>query len=79
MAPGAERAFLAPMPLERLWGIGPRTLQTLHGLGLQTIGDLAASSPESLVPHLGRQGPQVFAALCASVSTPIRRRPSWVA
>jgi len=41
--PAAEtRAFLAPLPVTRLWGVGPKTAEALRALGVSTIGDLAA-------------------------------------
>lgn len=44
--PAAEtRAFLAPLPASRLWGVGRRTEDVLEKLGLRTVGDLAASDP----------------------------------
>jgi len=48
--PGEERAFLAPLPIERLWGVGPRTGEALHRWGVRTIGQLAAL-PSSLLTH----------------------------
>lgn len=38
--PGDERAFLRPLPVEALWGVGPRTLEKLHGIGVRTVGQL---------------------------------------
>ncbi len=38
---GTERAFLAPLPVERLPGVGPRTAARLHARGIATIGALA--------------------------------------
>lgn len=38
---GKEKDFLAPLPVERLWGAGPRTCQRLRAAGLNTIGDIA--------------------------------------
>src|SRR5439155_26832742 len=35
---GQSRAFLAPLPISRLWGVGPRTEESLHATRLQTIG-----------------------------------------
>ena len=52
--PGRELAFLHPLPVERLWGVGPATSQKLHELGLATVGDVAALDASSLVSVLGR-------------------------
>jgi DNA polymerase-4 len=40
--PDAVRAFLAPLPLERLWGVGPKAAARLHQLEARRIGDVAA-------------------------------------
>ncbi|MBC7223481.1 MAG: DNA polymerase IV [Anaerolineae bacterium] len=51
--PGTEAAFLAPLEVERLWGVGPVTAARLRGLGIRTIGDLAAYPERELLAALG--------------------------
>ena len=50
---GTERAFLDPLPVELLWGVGPATQARLASRGIHTIGDLAAASPEMLQRLIG--------------------------
>jgi len=45
---GGTREFLAPLPVGRLWGVGPRTEELLASLGLATIGEVARADPEAL-------------------------------
>jgi DNA polymerase-4 len=54
--PGEEAAFLAPLPLQRLWGVGPKTRDVLEGFGLRTIGDLASFDVARLEASLGVHG-----------------------
>ena len=51
---GGELAFLHPLPVERLWGIGPITARKLHDRGIATVGDVAALSEASLVAMVGK-------------------------
>jgi DNA polymerase-4 len=51
--PGTELAFLHPLEVSRLWGVGPATGRRLARLGVRTIGDLAALPEEALVHALG--------------------------
>ena len=54
--PGDAKAWLAPFPVSRLWGAGPKTQARLHYLGLHTIRDVANAEPEFLYAKLGRVG-----------------------
>jgi DNA polymerase-4 len=57
--PGTEAAFLAPLELARLWGVGPRTREVLEGWGLRTIGDLARFDEHTLEARFGEHGIRV--------------------
>ena len=54
--PGTAREFLAPLPISRLWGVGPKTEEVLLKHGLKTIGDVASKELEWLVTRLGSSG-----------------------
>ena len=54
--PGEEARFLAPLPIERLWGVGPQTASALRDYGVTTIGDLAATPADVLVTRFGKHG-----------------------
>jgi DNA polymerase-4 len=53
VTPGEEAAFLAPLPVRRLWGVGPKMEESLLRLGLHTIGDLARADAGLLERRLG--------------------------
>jgi DNA polymerase-4 len=52
--PGGELAFLHPLPVERLWGVGPATAAKLRARRLLTVGEVADLPEEALVAILGR-------------------------
>ena len=59
--PAQVIAWLAPLPVARLWGAGPKTQQRLIALGLNTIGDIAAADPDYLDEQLGGMGRRFYA------------------
>jgi DNA polymerase-4 len=52
--PDAELAFLHPLAVERLWGVGVVTAGKLHARGIATVGEVALLGEEALVTMLGR-------------------------
>ncbi len=56
IAPGEEAAFLAPLPISDLWGVGPKTAERLRGAGLETVGDLAEQPLAWLIDRFGSRG-----------------------
>jgi DNA polymerase-4 len=54
--PGTEAEYLAPMPVGRLWGIGPKTQPRLDAAGVRTIGDVAVLDEPRLYELFGRAG-----------------------
>jgi DNA polymerase-4 len=52
--PDGELAFLHPLPVERLWGVGPVTALKLHDRGIMTVGEVALLAEAALVSMLGR-------------------------
>jgi DNA polymerase-4 len=51
--PDRELAFLHPLPVERLWGVGPKTAEKLHGRGISLVGEVAQLQENVLVSMLG--------------------------
>ena len=51
--PDQEEAFLHPLPVERLWGVGRVTSEKLHSMGINTVGDIARCQESRLVAALG--------------------------
>lgn len=49
-------AFLSPLPIGRLWGVGPKTLAVLQAFGIETIGDLTRIPRERIIRRFGTWG-----------------------
>lgn len=53
---GQESEFLSPLPLETLWGIGPKTAESLRAIGINNIGQMANWPLNDLVKRFGKHG-----------------------
>lgn len=60
VTPGKEKEFLAPLPVEKLGGVGKKSHQTLLGLGIYTIGDILKYDGVLLEKALGKWGTQLI-------------------
>lgn len=61
--PKAELEFLHDLPVDLMWGVGPATKLRLADLGIETIGELAQSSPNALAHVLGQAAGRKLVAL----------------
>ena len=68
---GAEAEFLAPLPITRLWGVGPQTRVALADYDVATIGDLARLPDDLLVRRFGRHGPELAARARGLDASPV--------
>jgi DNA polymerase-4 len=78
--PEGELAFLHPLPVERLWGVGAVTAAKLRGLGISTVGEVAMLTESALVSILGVASGRHLHALAHNLDPrpvlPRRRRRS---
>jgi DNA polymerase-4 len=58
--PGHEKGFLAPLPVGRLWGVGPKTEAALKKVGLEQIGQIADLQHSDLTVRLGKTGAHLW-------------------
>ena len=58
--PEQARSFIAGLPIERFFGIGPKTAQKMKGLGIHNGADLGARSGDELVHRFGKVGRHYF-------------------
>ncbi|BBZ46773.1 DNA polymerase IV [Mycobacterium parmense] len=77
--PDGELAFLHPLPVRRLWGVGSKTADKLHTHGLHTVADVAELSESTLTSLLGNARGRHLFALSRNidrrrVTTGVRRR-----
>jgi DNA polymerase-4 len=73
--PDRELEFLHPLPVERLWGVGPVTAERLRRLGISTVGQVAAFPEVALTTILGRAAGRHLHALAHNRDPrPVERR-----
>ena len=73
--PEREVEFLHPLPVERVWGVGPATARKLHAQGVRTVGQAAALSEPELMAMLGKaSGRYVHAIAQNHEHRPVQRR-----
>ncbi len=63
VAPDRVNEVLDPLPIERMWGVGPATASRFHALGVGTIGQLRAWTEERLAQEFGAPAARHFARL----------------
>lgn len=57
---GYEAAFLAPLPVSAMWGVGPKTAEKLLSLGITTIGDIVIWPEAELIRFFGKHGADLW-------------------
>ena len=77
--PDEELAFLHPLPVQRLWGVGPKTTAKLHERGVFHVGEVASLGEAQLVSMLGPAAGRQIHALAHNydprrVTVGVRRR-----
>ncbi|GLS03189.1 DNA polymerase IV [Chitiniphilus shinanonensis] len=60
VTPAEVDAFISPLPVDKLWGVGKVTAQRLHQLGLHTCADLRGWSQQALVTRFGKLGRSLY-------------------
>ena len=68
---GGEAGFLAPLPVGKLWGIGPKTVDRLHRAGVETIGQLAAQPLDWFTRTFGQRAASVRAKALGQDEEPV--------
>ncbi len=69
--PGTEAAFLEPLSVNMLWGVGPKTAAKMAGYGIKTIGDLARRPAADLVRWFGENGRDMRRRACGVDDSPV--------
>jgi DNA polymerase-4 len=75
VTPGGEAGLMAPLRVERLPGVGPRTGERLRTLGVTRVGELAVVPPSCLEAAFGVGGPVMGRRALGEDETPVTRTP----
>lgn len=70
--PDQVRRFLDPLPVRRLWGIGPRTAERLHDAGIYTAGQLRRTAADVLTELFGPSGPDLARRASGEDDRPVK-------
>ena len=62
---GAGVPFLTGLPIDRLWGVGPKMLERLRAAGMHTVADVVATPRSELAARFGKMGPVLHDAVHA--------------
>jgi DNA polymerase IV (DinB-like DNA polymerase) len=76
--PDKLQDFLAPLEVGRISGIGPKTQEELERIGVETIGQLAASDVQKLSSRFGRNGVWMWQVATGAESEPVAPREDYV-
>jgi len=60
VTPEQVTAFLAPLPVSRIWGVGAKSEKRLHDMGIRTVGQIAALPEKVLSDRLGELGRHIW-------------------
>ena len=75
--PDGELAFLHPLPIEALWGVGPATAARMRRVGIETVAEVAQLDEGSLITLLGKGAGRKLHALAHNRDPrPVRGRPA---
>lgn len=72
--PGQERVFLAPLPVRRIPGIGPKSGERFQRMGIKTVGQLAGLPRELLAEVFGSWGTQLYDRARGICNSPVLKR-----
>ena len=71
ITPNTLRATLDPLPVERLWGVGPAAAQRILALGLHTVGQVHRADPHRVLRKLGSLGEHILALAAGEDDRPV--------